>query len=106
MHRYERHIILGIIRTTNTEFVTILVYILKPYATIAYSHPCSHAIRPDIPVRTLLCYTQNLTNSKYSPSMYDSQNDMSLSTHDNKLPLASPKEYINEGYLEFVKFCL
>ena len=55
-------------RTADTEFVTILIYVLKPNATIAYSHPCSNAIRPVILDRALLFSKQNLTNSKY-PSL-------------------------------------
>ena len=55
-------------RTTDTEFVTILISALEPNATIAYSHPCSGAIRPVILDRALLFLKQNLTNSKY-PSL-------------------------------------
>ena len=79
----DRHRISKRIQTADTEFVTILIYSVNPYATIAYSHPCSGAIRPDIRVRALLFYRQNLTNSKYPSLMYSFGNTMSSAIYDN-----------------------
>ena len=66
-HNANKPIASAPIRTTDTEFVTILISALEPNAIIAYSHPCSDAIRPVILDRALLFPEQNLTNSKYPP---------------------------------------